>query len=156
MQILALVLGAPCAVLSGQSRPDSLRAQCPTQGIVASVAPADSASRSASRVPRSNPGGAGLIDTTWRFDIALRQWSRPYFAASIGAGWTGDETAAGTTSAPDAASKAKVCAGVAIDMRAPTLVLKGARGAVHLRADARALTGAGRRAAGDSTRQPRR
>ena len=97
------------------------------------------------------------IDTTWTFDIAERRWTRPYFSALIGAGWASDAHGTGTTSAPDslAARGWSACAGARIDMRDPTLVLRGARGRVHLRADVRSLSIPGQ-SSSDTTSHPRR
>jgi hypothetical protein len=144
----------PVGRLAGQ---DSLRASCPERGLVATFSTGAPSIMSSRTQPseRLELGASGLIDTTWRFDIRERTWSRPFFAASIGAGWTADGRTTGTTTAADAsaARTSRVCAGVAIEMREPTLVLKGARGMVHLRADVRSLSGTG--PAPDSTRQPR-
>jgi hypothetical protein len=154
--VVGIGLTLPLTSIEGQ---DSLRASCPDRGLVATFS---SGGPPIVARPRTQPserielGARGLIDTTWRFDITERTWSRPFFAASIGAGWTARGSADGTTTAADAsaARRSRVCAGVAIDMREPTLVLRGARGVVHLRADVRSISGSGQ--ARDSTRQPRR
>jgi hypothetical protein len=79
------------------------------------------------------------IDTTWRFDVAERRWSRRSFGASIAAGL------GGTGGAASGGSRDHwwLCAGAAVGMQDPTLLVRGARGLVHLRADLTALAGAG-------------
>jgi hypothetical protein len=157
----AIVLGAAvCSPLAGVAAQDSLRATCPVEsGVFASFSAGDSSPGSRASGPT---GGLRLdansvIDTTWRFDVQERRWSRPYLTASIAAGWTQGTQTSGTTTAPDASAARSwnVCAGVAIGMRDPTLVVRGARGLVHLRADLRSISGVGR-STRDSTSQPRR
>lgn len=98
-----------------------------------------------------------VIDTVWTFNIIERRWTRRYFMALVGAGFASSQTGDGITTAPDssAARAWRACAGARIDMRDPTLVLRGARGQVHLRADVRSLSRMGRRSS-DTTSQPRR
>ncbi len=116
-------------------------------------------------VARAAPRNADLridadhvMDTVWTFNITERRWTRPYFTALIGAGFRSGARGGGTTPAPDtsAARGWNACAGARIEMRNPTLTLRGARGQVHVRADVTSLSGLGRRAAGDTTSQPRR
>ncbi len=102
----------------------------------------DSGSPSPPRAGR--PTGRALIDTTWSFDVRELRWDRPTYAASIGLGFSGSASAlrsTGTTTAPDSAAQRNwsVCAAVGIGMRDATLLLRGARGTVHVRADAAAL-----------------
>ena len=157
--------------LSAQ-RSDSASVGCPVvSGLVATVTTNESPDSGVARAPRDTTAARApllqldarhVIDTTWRFNIADRRWTRSYFAASVGAGWAdgfGSGTAAGTTTAPDSAGRAgshrwSACVGASIGMRDPTLVLHGARGVVHLRADVRPLARAGQ--AGDTTGQLRR
>jgi hypothetical protein len=98
------------------------------------------------------------IDTVWRFDIAERRWTKPYFVGWVGAGWSGGGAATGTTTAPGSSNARSwsACANVAIEMRNPTLVLRGARGTVRLRADVSSLSRAGRGSRADTAGQPRR
>lgn len=95
-----------------------------------------------------------VIDTTWRFDISERRWTRPSVVASVGAGWTGNADRAGTTTAPDTRAWS-ACASAAVGMRDPTIVLRGARGLVRLRADLTSLSQVRGGVRADST-QPRR
>jgi hypothetical protein len=141
MTVVALTLTVPVMIQAQ----DSVRPKCPVEnGLVATFSAGRTVSANPSKdsVREPTPASMAPFDTTWRFDIAERRWSRPFFAASIGLGWTDAGHALGTTTALDAFSsrKSSACAGVAIGMRDPTLVLKGVRGTVRLRADARSLT----------------
>jgi hypothetical protein len=93
-----------------------------------------------------------VIDTTWTFHVAERQWNQQRLAAVVGAGLYGDAAVRGTTSAPDAARTWSACVGARIDLGNVNLMLRGARGSVHLRADLRPLLHLERTA--DSTSQP--
>lgn len=153
----SLVLTLLASELLSQA-PDPQQSVCPTNGLGLSVWSGDSASARDSARTLLRVDQRYVLDTVWRFDIAERRWTRPAFFATVGAGWSGAPTTHGTTSAPDSAGGARAwhaCAGVSIGMREPTLVLRGARGRVHLRADVTALSRA-RRAARDTTSQPRR
>jgi hypothetical protein len=88
-------------------------------------------------------------DTVIRFDVASRTWTWPYLLAHVGASCRGGDVVAGTTTAPDTAARStdRYCAGAVIEMRNSTLMLRGARGVVHVRIN---------RVPTDSTRQPRR
>jgi hypothetical protein len=92
---------------------------------------------------------AAAADTVIRFDVASRTWTWPYLLAHVGMSCRGREVMAGTTTAPDTAaqSRERYCAGAVIEMRHSTLMLRGARGVVHVRIN---------RVPTDSTRQPRR
>jgi hypothetical protein len=154
--VLALGCAVPIA-LHGQI---AGRSNCPAvNGLTVAFSGQDSTSTPTrtSAVPGLRLDDRTVIDTTWRFDIAERRWTRPYFAASVGAGWSGGGLATGTTPAPGSSAEKGwfACAGVAIDMRDPTLLLRGVRGQVHLRADVRSLSRGGT-ARNDSTSQPRR
>jgi hypothetical protein len=83
-----------------------------------------------------------VIDTVWRLNIAERRWTRQFLAASVGAGWSGQRSGTGTTTARDtsAARTWSACASAAIGMRDPTLVVRGVRGLVRLRADVSPLS----------------
>jgi hypothetical protein len=156
--IMAFVCALPVAVAHAQ---DSTRASCPVDnGLAVSFSTGDTARSPArdQRAPGLTIDADNVIDTTWTFNIAERRWSRPYFTASVGAGWSSDAKAVGTTTAPGSPNVKgwSACVGVAIGMRNPTLVLRGARGLVHLRADVRSLSRIDRRSARDSTSQPRR
>jgi len=137
--------------------PDPGLSRCPTNGLGLSVWSGDSASARDSGRALVRVDQREILDTVWRFDIAERRWSRPAFFATIGAGWSSALTATGMTTAPGSPGGRAwhACAGVSIGMREPTLVLRGARGQVHLRADVRALSGV-TRASRDTTSQPRR
>ena len=158
----ALVLLVAVAASSAAQQGPPTNVGCPvSSGLVATVFTGDSTrarrDTNAAR-PLLKLDARHAIDTTWRFDIAERRWTRPYFGASIGAGWAegfGGTAASGTTTAPDSARARRwsACAGVSIGMRDPTLVLRGARGVVHLRADVRSFRGHG--SAGDSASQRR-
>jgi hypothetical protein len=104
-------------------------------------------------------GARVVIDTTWRFDVAERRWTRPSYEGSVGAEWTersGARAWLGTTTAPDSAgaSRWRAHVGATVGMEEPTLVLRRAHGVVRLRVDLRPLARAGQR--GDSAGQPRR
>jgi hypothetical protein len=152
---MGCVISLPLAFARGQEAP---RTECPVANGLFIQTSADSAAR---RSPDA-PAREGLrvdarqaIDTVWTFNISERRWTRPFFSALIGAGWASGARRTGTTTAPASfdAGAWSACAGARIDMREPTLVLRGARGQVHLRADVRALSRMGRR---DTTSQPRR
>lgn len=90
---------------------------------------------------------AAATDTVIRFDVASRLWTWPYLLAHVGLNCRGGEVMAGTTTAPDTAAKGRerYCAGATIEMRNPTLMLRGARGVVRVRIN---------RTPADSMRQP--
>lgn len=166
------MLAACCTlVLAGALDAQSSARNCPTvNGIVVTVG--DSATRAEAATGGTGPAAStprqgaarpdlrldsrALIDTTWRFDIAERRWQRPSYSASIGAGWTSRDLARGMSSAPDTAGRRglEVCAAVAVGMREPTLVLRGVKGVVRLRADVSALARGSR--GSDTTSVPRR
>jgi hypothetical protein len=152
--VCALIALASPALAGAQRLGES----CPmVNGLSISMSATDTgASRSDSARDRLRVDSRSVIDTTWRFNIPERRWTRSQFTASIGAGWSGNARSRGTTTAPDSAASRdwSVCAAVAIGMREPTLVLRGARGVVHLRADVRAL--ARMRRGSDTTSVPRR
>jgi hypothetical protein len=153
--VLALGAVLPVSAAAQQLRPDS-RTECPVvSGLVVSFSTADSANRQRPVDVGLRADARTVIDTTWTFDIGQRQWTRPFFAASIGAGWAGGQSLLGTTTAPDSSGTKgwSACAGVSIGMRNPTLTLRGARGQVHLRADVRSLFPVSRR---DTTSRPQR
>ena len=139
--------------------PDPRQSVCPAaNGLGFTVWAGDSASGRDSGRALLRVGQREIIDTVWRFDIAERRWSRPAFFATVGAGWSSAPTTTGMTSAPESTRGSRAwhaCAGVSIGMREPTLVLRGARGQVHLRADVSALSRA-TRASRDTASQPRR
>jgi hypothetical protein len=160
----AFALSLSIPFVSGSAQ-DSTRAGCPVvSGLTATLstgAPRDSLSvlpGGGPRVPVLRLDAQSVIDTVWRFDIAERRWTRPYFAASVGAGWAGNARGSGMTTARDssAANGWSACVGASVGMRNPTLLLRGARGEVHLRADVRSLSRIGRGSARDTTSQPRR
>ena len=94
-------------------------------------------------------GATASADTVIRFEVASRTWTWPYLLAHVGVSCRGGEVVAGTTTAPDTAAKGRerYCAGATIEMRNSTLMLRGARGVVHVRIN---------RVPADSMRQPRR
>jgi hypothetical protein len=161
---VAFALSISIPIVSGSAQ-DSTRASCPvSNGLTATFstgAPRDSLSvlpGGGPRVPVLRLDAQSVIDTVWRFDIAERSWTRPYFEASVGAGWAGDARGFGMTTARDssAAKGWSACVGASVGMRNPTLMLRGARGEVHLRADVRSLSRIGRGPVKDTTVQPRR
>lgn len=87
------------------------------------------------------------IDTTIAFDVPARTWTRDWFSAALALG-IGPE--AGTT---DARRAWRACAGASVWLGQSQLTLRGARGRVHLRADAGALRALATR---DSTVRQRR
>lgn len=138
MNASAFAAGLLAAGLCGGELPAQTSRACPDRkGLTAAFTWEDSA-----RAPRDAPSGQiridqrTVIDTVWRFDIPERRWSRALFSGAIGAGWTGGAQT-GTTTARDSvgARTWSACASAAITMREPTLVLRGARGIVRLRAD---------------------
>jgi hypothetical protein len=140
----------------------TLRAQkCPVvNGLFASISTGDSAGeRDTSRLRDTSNvllrvDSRMAIDTTWRFNISERRWTRPYLVASVGAGWAGNGGASGMTTAPDSRAWS-ACASAAVGMRDPTLTLRGARGLVRLRADLTSLSRIRGAVRADSV-QPRR
>ena len=87
------------------------------------------------------------VDTTFRFDVAERRWSLASLAASAAAGLA--DTVRG---------RWYLCAGAAVGLTRPTLVIRGARGEVRLRASLAALSRAleGSRRTGSSRIPPTR
>ena len=92
---------------------------------------------------------ATVTDTVIRFDVALRTWTWPYLLAHAGLNCRHGEVMAGTTTAPDTTARSRqgYCAGAVIEMRNATLMLRGARGVMHVRIN---------RVPTDSMRQTRR
>jgi hypothetical protein len=130
--------------------------ECPVvNGFIATISTGDSSrgarARGVDTLLRLDARTA--IDTVWRFNITERRWTRPNVIGSVGAGWTSERGLTGTTTAPDRRAWS-ACASAAVSMRDPTLVLRGARGFVRLRADLTSLKRAGRARADSS--QPRR
>lgn len=141
-----LVLG-PVAAANGQ--------ECPVvNGLFATVSTGDSTGRRDTSGTLLRLDSRTVIDTTWRFNISERRWTKPYIVASVGAGWTGNAGRTGTTTAPDTRAWS-ACASAAVGMRDPTIVLRGARGLVRLRADLTSLSQVRGGVRADST-QPRR
>jgi hypothetical protein len=145
------------ALSVGPLRAQASRA-CPDRnGVTAAFTWGDSAG-----APSAVPSGQirlderTVIDTAWRFAIVERRWTRAFFEGAIGAGWMGGTRGTGTTTARDSvgARTWSACASAAITMREPTLVLRGARGVVRLRADVGQLSRLGQ-ARPDSSRQRR-
>ena len=85
-----------------------------------------------------------MIDTTLRFDVAERRWTRPSLDAMIAAG------ASGNASAPW-----RACVGLTLAMQQPTIVLRGVRGEMHLKVDLTALSRIPGSGLSDSSRQNR-
>jgi hypothetical protein len=163
VMVSTLALTVAAADAFGQAPTDSLLAvACPPgSGLVVRTdvgAPAmDSARAGSMQTPTrpATPDRALPVDTTFTFDIAERTWTRSYFAASLALG-LGEE--AGTTAATSRGPW-RACVGAAVLMLRPTITLRGVSGRVRLRADAGALTSAGRRTTQprtDSTASPRR
>ena len=144
--------------VSGAYAQDSTRMSCPVVDGLRITLSTDSTSPGRAVTPRGFRLDAGnAIDTTWAFDVRERTWTRPYFATSVGLGWSGGGSAAGTTTAPDASARSwSTCAGAAVGMRNVTLTLRNAHGVVRLRADLRSLSRLNRTATPDSTIKPRR
>ena len=82
--------------------------------------------------------GGTTIDTTFTFNVAERTWSRPSMTAYVGGGVSGRTRTAARAGDPRAVWHA--CAGAALRMERPTLVLRGVRGQVHLKVDLTPLT----------------
>lgn len=136
-------------------------ARCPVvNGISATATAGGSRPRANESVLVPRVETRSSIDTTWTFDVRERQWTWRELAASVGLGYAGSSRSApltGTTTAPDSAARTgwSVCAAAGVGMREATLSVRGARGTVHLRADATALTRASS-AMRDTTGRPRR
>ena len=115
----------------------SRAAECPVVGGVSvSVTARDSATvapRELVRVDRNTS-----IDTTFTFNVTERRWSLAELAASVAAGVA--DTVRG---------KWYLCAGAGVGLTRPTLVVRGARGQIHLRASLAELS----RALGSRTPQ---
>ena len=127
--------------------------ECPVvNGLIATISTGDSTGARDTSNTLLRLDARTIVDTTWRFNISERRWTRPYLVASVGAGWTGGGSGSGMTTAPDSRAWS-ACASAAVGMRDPTLVLRGARGLVRLRADLTSLSRLGARA--DSSK-PRR
>ena len=89
--------------------------------------------------------GRTTIDTTFRFDVAEKSWTRPSLDAMVAAG------ASGRTTPPWHA-----CVGITLAMQQPTIVLRGVRGELHLKVDLTALSRIQGSGLGDSTNRTRR
>lgn len=119
--LIALAASSATAQRSGGASPRQ-GAECPmVGGISATVTVRDSAntpSRDIVRVDRNTS-----VDTTFTFNVAERRWSVAEMAASVAAGLA--DTVRG---------RWYLCAGAAVGLSRPTLVVRGARGQVRLRA----------------------
>ena len=121
-------------------------AECPVVGgVSASVTVRDTVGatpRDLVRVDR-NTG----VDTTFRFNVDERRWSVAEMAASAAAGLA--DTVRG---------KWYLCAGAGVGLQRPTLVIRGARGQIRLRASLAELSRAlgPRTQPADPTRTPPR
>jgi hypothetical protein len=155
-------IGSACimvASLSVAHAQDSTRASCPVVDGLSITLSTDSTTPGRSVTPRGfRLDARNTIDTTWTFDVRERTWTQPYFVASVGLGWSGGGLTTGTTTAPDRSARRSwsTCAGAAVGMRNVTLMLRGAHGVVHLRADLSSLSRLNRTAAPDSAIKPRR
>jgi hypothetical protein len=137
---------------------DSTRASCPVVDGLSITLSTDSTNPGRAVSPRGfRLDARNTIDTTWTFDVRERTWTQPYLVASVGLGWSGGESVTGMTTADRSQAKGwSACAGAAVGMRNVTLMLRGAHGVVHLRADLRSLSRLNRTAAPDSAIKPRR
>jgi hypothetical protein len=145
---LAIPAGAPEAQQAAPP-PAGSAADCPVVGGVrVSVTARDTgraagAPRELARIDRR-----AVVDTTFTFDVAERRWVLAELAASVAAGLA--DTARG---------RWYLCAGGAVGLRRPTLVVRGARGQIRLRASvdapSRAL-GPGQTESGRQHTPPRR
>ena len=148
------IVALPFTEARGQ---DSTRTSCPVVDGLSITVSTDSTTPARPVTPRGfRLDARNTIDTTWTFDIRERTWTRPYFAASVGLGWSAGGMLAGTTTARDSSATKRwsTCAGAAVGMRNVTLMLRGAHGIVHLRADFRSLSNIRRNAAPDSAIKP--
>jgi hypothetical protein len=153
----ALALLCAYSICVSAQQPDSAifdSAQCPVvSGLGLRLTTGDSGAPRTRATPVLS-GDRDLIDTTWRFDIVERRWNQPYLNALVGAGLAAGRTASGTTGAADSARSWSACAGAWIELHRVNLMLRGARGVVHLRTDLRSLRRAGM--GSDTTTQPER
>lgn len=89
-------------------------------------------------------GGRTAIDTTLTFDVAERQWTRPWLRAYVAGGVSGRARTAGSaaiaTGGADSRSSWHACVGVLLGMQQPTLIMRGVRGQMHVKIDLTPLT----------------
>lgn len=135
--LLLVVVVAPAASGQGSRAVPRSAAECPVVGgVAASVTVRDTAggpSRDILRVERNTS-----IDTTFTFNVVERRWAPAELAASAAAGL-----------ADSVRGKWYLCAGAGVGLSRPTLVVRGARGQVRLRASLADLS----RALGSRARQ---
>jgi hypothetical protein len=145
---LAVPGGSPEAQ-QGTLPPAGSAADCPVVGGVRvavtarDTGRAPAAPRELARIDRRT-----AVDTTFTFDVAERRWVLAELAASVAAGLA--DTARG---------RWYLCAGGAVGLRRPTLVVRGARGQIRLRASVDALSralGPGQTESGRQRTPPRR
>lgn len=142
---LLLAAGRPVGAQSSPASPGGSATDCPViGGVRVSVTARDTAGaplRELVRIDRS-----ASVDTTFRFDVSERRWILSSLAASAAAGLT--DTTRG---------RWYFCAGAAVGLTRPTLVIRGARGVVRLRASLAELSRALERSrATDRSRAPLR
>ena len=99
-------------------------------------------------------GGRTTIDTTFQFNVDERRWTRPSLTAYIAGGVSGVTSGASTglTPATDPRSEWHTCVGITLTMERPTVVVRGARGQLHLKMDLKPLTRIPGASLGDSSR----
>ena len=128
---LYLCLVAIPAVAGAQTR----ASVCPEQsGIVISSSPAEPKDGAMPEFRLSS--GNSVIDTTWIFNTTEKTWQQPQLQAVITAGVNSSvQNGTASASAPRLKGPLSACVGISVTMDQPTLVVKGARGQMHFRAD---------------------
>jgi hypothetical protein len=128
--VLGVAVAASAAhAQAARTSPAGSASACPVVGgIAASVTVRDTGRaarpRELVRVDRRT-----AVDTTFTFNVAERRWSLSELAASVAAGL-----------ADSARGRWYLCAGAAVGLRRPTLVVRGARGQIRLRASLEELS----------------
>ena len=116
---------------------DSRAGQCPiVGGVSVSVTARDSGTAAPRELVRVDRNAS--VDTTFAFNVTERRWALAELAASVAAGVA--DTVRG---------KWYLCAGAGVGLIRPTLIVRGARGQVRIRASLAELS----RALGSRTPQ---
>jgi hypothetical protein len=130
---VALSLAIPGVASEAQQAappPAGSAADCPVVGGVrVSVTTRDTGKAAAAPRERVRIDRRTAVDTTFTFNVAERRWVLAELAASVAAGLA--DTARG---------RWYLCAGGAVGLRRPTLVVRGARGQIRLRASVDTLS----------------
>ena len=139
--VALLLAGAPSALRAQDSTGALPRGCAVLNGIRIAANWGDSAdARNRARLA----DGRIMIDTTLRFDVTERRWSKPSLDAMVAAG------ASGRASAPW-----RACVGLTLAMQQPTIVLRGVHGQMRLKVDLTALSRIPGSGLSDSSRQNR-